>query len=168
MSTAITGLLRELRHGESELERRLRAVGERHRTEHDIYHVTTDLARWSRQNLTAMTSRNESAASVLSTVRQIAEHSDAMAAVRERTATVLGRRPEPGLLLLRDVRGLFLLASCNSVNWTVLGQAAQATRDSQLLSIVSECHPRTIRQIKWCDASLKETAPQILIAADLG
>jgi hypothetical protein len=163
MSAGINALVRELRHEESELERRLLAVGERHRTEHEVYHVTTDLARWSRQNRAAVASLSDGQASLFAQARQIAEHSDAMAAVRRCAATLLGRRPEPGLLLLRDVRGLFLLASRNSVNWTMLGQAAQATRDGQLLSVVSECHPRTIRQIKWCNATLKETASQILV-----
>lgn len=164
MSAAIKLLLRELHSGETELEWRLLAAGERHRTEHEVHHVTSDLARWSHQNAQALAAVAKTGSSWLAHLKQAAATNDAITGVRQRTATFIGRHPEPGLLLLHDVRNLFVLASRNSVNWTMLGQAAQASRDDRLLSLVSDCHPRTIRQVKWCNAMLKEIAPQILVS----
>jgi hypothetical protein len=165
MNVAINRLLRELHSGESELEWRLLAAGERHRTEHEVHHVTTDLARWSRQNAQALATVAVTDSPWLAHVKQAVATNDAIASVRQRAATLIGRRLEPGLLLLRDVQTLFVLGTRNSVNWTMLGQAAQASRDSRLLTVVSECHPRTLRQVKWCNAILKETAPQILVTS---
>jgi hypothetical protein len=165
MSVAINRLLRELHSGESELEWRLLAAADRHRTEHEVHHVTTDLARWSRENARALAALAGTDGSLFAHLKQWAATNDVTAAIRQRAATLIGRRPEPGLLLLHDVRALYVLATRNSVNWTMLGQAAQASRDSRLLSVVSECHPRTLRQVKWCNAILKETAPQILVTS---
>ncbi|MGX1089579.1 anaerobic selenocysteine-containing dehydrogenase [Streptomyces albogriseolus] len=42
--------LRALHDGERDLETDLLAVAERHRTEHEVHHVATDVARWSREH----------------------------------------------------------------------------------------------------------------------
>jgi hypothetical protein len=60
------------------------------------------------------------------------------------------------------MRTLHLLAAEASINWTMLGQAAQAARDSELLSTVSESHPEAIRALRWTTTKLKESAPQLL------
>jgi hypothetical protein len=36
-----------------------------------------------------------------------------------------------------------------SVDWKLLGQAAQATKDSELLALTQRCHPQTLRQMRW-------------------
>lgn len=57
-------------------------------------------------------------------------------------AGLLGRRSEPDVLLLHDLRHLYLLASGNSVHWTAHGQAAHALRDAELLEVVTTCPAR--------------------------
>jgi hypothetical protein len=74
----------------------------------------------------------------------------------------VGRRPEPGLLLLRDLRDLHLTAARASLAWTMLGQGAQAVRDTGLLATVTASHPETIRTMKWTVQKLKDASPQIL------
>ena len=69
---------------------------------------------------------------------------------------------EPGLLLLRDLRALHVLAAGASLDWVALGQAAQAARDTELLEAVSACHRGTLRTLKWTTYRLKEAAPQTL------
>lgn len=73
-----------------------------------------------------------------------------------------GQRPEPGLLLLRDLRELHLAAARASLAWTVLGQGAQAVSDGELLATVTSCHPETIRTMKWTVQKIKEASPQVL------
>jgi hypothetical protein len=80
----------------------------------------------------------------------------------EKGTEILGRRPEPGLLLLRDLRELHLHAAGTSIDWVALGQGAQAARDTELLETVSACHPETLRTLKWTTYRLKEAAPQVL------
>lgn len=121
-------------------------IGERHNTDHEIVHVTRQLARWSHDNL-AMAPVAASYGSFLDDPGDPKDPGGPMASLREHAADAIGRRPQPGLLLLRDLRELYLLASGNSLDWTMLGQAAQAAHDQPLLETVTNCHPRTIRQI---------------------
>jgi hypothetical protein len=67
-----------------------------------------------------------------------------------------------GLLLLRDLRELHLAAAENSLYWEMLGQVAQARRDGELLAVVSACHPRTLRQMRWTNTMIKNLSPQLL------
>jgi hypothetical protein len=82
--------------------------------------------------------------------------------VREKTSELIGSRPEPGMLLLRDLREIYLLASQASIDWTVLAQGAQAAKDRDLLAIVSECRTDQLRTLKWATTRIKEAAPQTL------
>jgi hypothetical protein len=75
---------------------------------------------------------------------------------------MLRKRPEPGLLLLADLRQLHRLAAGASVDWELLGQAAQAAKDEELLELTSRCHPETLRQMRWANAMLKQLSPQVL------
>jgi hypothetical protein len=85
-----------------------------------------------------------------------------MAVMREKASELMGRRPEPGLLLLRDVRDLYLASARASIAWTVLGQGAQAIHDQELFGVVTASHPETIRTMKWTVQKLKEASPQVL------
>jgi hypothetical protein len=81
---------------------------------------------------------------------------------REKGAELIGRRPETGLVLLRDLRALHLLYAEASIDYTILGQGAQASRDAALLADVSHCHTQTLRGMKWTVTRLKTAAPQVL------
>ena len=117
----------------------LRAVGERHRDDHDIFHMTTTLARWSDRNAERL------------------EHLGATAAAPAAPAANDGP-----LALVHDLRDLHLAAARASVGWTVLGQGAQAVRDETLLKTITSSHPETIRTMQWALQRLKEAAPQLL------
>lgn len=157
--TGIDLTLRALHHGEQHLAEELTAVAERHRTEHEIHHIATDLARWSTEHAQRLADTlrdhdvddppQDSSSGLLSTLR-------------EKAAEALGRRPEPGLLLLRDLRNLHLDAARNSLHWEMLAQAAQATKDDELLALASACHPQTLRQMRWTNTMIKQLSPQIL------
>ena len=149
----LTLTLRTLHHGEQHLAGQLTTVAGRHRAEHEVHHVATDLAEWSRRH----TERLAEAART--------HHLDLALDPRAGAARAAGavpRHPEPGLLLLRDLRELHLSAAENSLHWEMLAQLAQATRDEELLAVVSACHPQTLRQMRWTDTLIKTLAPQIL------
>ena len=89
---------------------------------------------------------------------------DVVGTAVQKGAELLGRRPEPGLLLLHDLRELHLRAAGASLDWVALGQGAQAARDTDLLDVVSTCHAETLRTLKWTTYRLKEAAPQVLMS----
>ncbi len=71
----------------------------------------------------------------------------------------MGSRPEPALLLLRDLREAHLAAAHASLHREM---PAQASRDARLLGLASSCHPRTLRQMRWTNTMIKNLAPQAL------
>lgn len=156
----ITATLGELHDGERALAGDLLRAAERHRTEHAVHHVATDLARWSQEHAHRLAATGRHYGLDLAEPR--GEPSGAVAALREKAAQDLGRRTEPALLLLHDLRGLHLSAAGNSVYWDMLAQAAQAAKDQRLLGLAADCHPRTLRQMRWTLTMIKELSPQTL------
>ena len=55
-----------------------------------------------------------------------------------------------------------MLASKVSINWVILGQGAQAAKDRELLQAVTQCHPGTLRTLKWTTTMVKVVSPQVL------
>ena len=166
-STAYPGIalfLREVQGGEADLERELREVAERHHADHEVRYVAADLARWSLENRRALVALADRYGDDLRDDQDPQRPAPQVPDSRETTAERRGRRPEPALLLLFDLRQLYLLASGNGSYWTALGQAAQAARDPELLAVVTACHDRTMRQAAWCDATIKALSPQLLTA----
>lgn len=68
-----------------------------------------------------------------------------LAGIGHTASRIIGRRPEAGLLLLRDLRQLYLMAQESSICWIALGQLAQAVRDQDLLDQVSALHEQLSR-----------------------
>lgn len=154
--------LRELHRSETSLAHRFRRIGERHKADHDIFHLCADLAGWSEDHVAklARVGRSHGVRLAESPPRP----GRVLSSLREMTSVVLGRRPEPGLLLLADLRSLHLHAAAVSVDWELLAQGAQAARDQELLELAARCHPETLRQMDWANTKLKELAPQVLMS----
>jgi hypothetical protein len=156
--------IREVADAEGRLAESLLEVGERHRADHDVYHLTRRLARWAQGHVAALEPFAERYGEDVDASGAGDRSGGPLAAVREKGAELLGRRPEAGLLLLHDVRNLHVLAAEASIDWTILGQAAQAAKDEELLECVSLCQPETLRTLRWTLQKLKESAPQVLTA----
>jgi hypothetical protein len=62
------------------------------------------------------------------------------------------------------LRRVHRTAAGASLDWELLAQAAQAAKDSDLLALTEQCHPQTLRQMRWANAMLKELSPQALTA----
>ncbi|MFC8012370.1 hypothetical protein [Streptomyces cinereoruber] len=157
----VTMVLHALHQGERDLIDGLVALSERHRAEHEVHHVATDVADWSREHVRRLA--DTAAHYGLDLDGPSDGPSPGPFAAPGRTA------PEgaddglgPGLLLLRDLRGTHLAAAYNSLHWEMLAQAAQALRDHRLLALASFCHPRTLRQMRWTNTMIKNLSPQLL------
>jgi len=84
--------------------------------------------------------------------------------IRERSSELVGRRGEASLLLLRDLRGIYMKASGVSADWEMMAQAAQSIKDGDLLALCQRCHPDTLRQVRWANSRIKESSTQILVS----
>ncbi len=154
--------IRELHRSENDLAHELLQVSDRHKTDHEIFYVARDLARWSRGHV-----RDLAAIAGDYDVQLDSEPHDTaamMSRLREKGAELVGRRGEPALLLLRDLREVHLKAAGVSLDWELLGQAAQGARQRQLLALTERCHPESLRQMRWANAMLKSTATQALVS----
>jgi hypothetical protein len=118
---------------------------ENYQAEPEIHHVGRDLAAWSQQHIAELENRYG-----------------------------LDSTPDPGPIatiwetvggtLLDDLRALHLTTARVSLDWELLGQGAQATKDNDLLALTTRCHPETLRQQRWANAMLKTLSPQALIS----
>ena len=157
-------LLSRLHELGTELAEDYRALGERHTADHDVYHqchVFAEQCEAHAAQLAAPAERYgespdaESGPGVWSTMLE---------RVRHKSSELLGRAPQAGLLLLRDLRVLFVSAEEVSITWVMAGQAAQAARDAELLAVVRTCHTETEIQVKWLTTRIKVASPQALVA----
>jgi hypothetical protein len=153
--------IRNVANSEAELAKALLEVGERHRVDHDVFHISQTLASKSRESLHSLRPDAERYGVQIDNQDRSPSHSLG-ASLREKGAELLGSRPEAAILLLNDLRHLHLLAAAASIDWTVLGQGAQALRDEQLLATVSEHHPYALKTLNWTTTKLKEMSPQLL------
>ncbi len=57
------------------------------------------------------------------------------------------------------------MANFCDITWTMIGQAAQGARDTELLEVVNSCEGQTSTQIKWLMTRMEQAAPQTLLVA---
>ncbi|HEX6945198.1 MAG TPA: hypothetical protein VF196_03325 [Casimicrobiaceae bacterium] len=131
--SALTAALDAVRTDEATLIAALRALAERHRVDHDVFHMAHTLERLHRTNLERLPGDPP--------------EPDA---------------PPPAGSLLADLRELHLLYTRASIDWVILGQGAQAVRDRELLDAVTAGHAQTLRALKWTVTRIKAAAPQAL------
>ena len=144
----------ELLHTAQErLASAFRAVADGHADEADLVSLCTKLA----------TQCERHADDLAPHVRRYAdEGSDAC----ERLCSDIFGRPRSGPVgLLRDLQDLYVMAAEVDIVWTLVGQAAQGARDSELLAVVTGCEEETAIQLKWLRTRLKQAAPQALVVA---
>lgn len=155
-------VLRELHRSENDLAHELLQVADRHKVDHEIYYVGRDIAAWSQRHVVD--------------ISRIASHYGEdldpepkgelglAKKVREKGSELIGRASTPALLVLRDLREVYMKASGVSVDWEMLAQAAQGIKHTNLLDVTKRCHPETLRQMRWANGKLKESSTQILVS----
>ena len=154
--------IRELHRSENDLAGELLQVSDRHKPDHEIFYLGRDLARWSQRHVEELARVGRDYG--LDLDAEAEDDSSILARLRQKGSELTGRRHAPGVLLLRDLRELHMKAAGVSLDWELLAQAAQATKDRELLALTQDCHPETLRQTRWANAMLKETAAQVLVS----
>jgi hypothetical protein len=154
--------IKELHRSENDLAGELLAASDRHKVDHELFYVGRDLARWSQRHVRRLAEIGRDYDLDLDPTPQ--DDATILAMVRQKGAEMLGRRHDPALLVLRDLRRIHRMAAGVSLDWEILAQTAQALKNRELLALTKECHPGTLRQLRWANAALKENAPQIMAA----
>jgi hypothetical protein len=160
----IAPLLARLHELEKELAEDYRALGERHAADHDVYHQCRSFAIQCERHAAALAPHVERYGEEVDDDVGPDAWSGLLERARHTSSEVLGRAPQGGLLLLRDLRALMLAAEETSITWVMAGQAAQAARDRELLQVVTDCHTETELQVKWFTTRIKVAAPQALVS----
>lgn len=152
--------IEELHRSENHLVTVLLSMSDRHKTDHEVFHVTRDMAKWSQAHVAELARVGRDFGLDLNP--EANDDAGVAATLRQRAADLVGRRPEPGLLLLADLRHLYREAAGTSVDWELLAQGAQGAKEEELLDLAKRFHPQTLRQERWANATLKVVSPQIL------
>ena len=153
--------IEDVRDAEAELAAQLQIVAERHAVEHDIYHLGHTLAQQCADHVQQLTPFAETYGVTVHPER-ISESPGVLSTIRQKGAELIGRSEESGLLLLRDLRHLYLAAQEAEIAWVILVQAAQAIHDGDLLYVACTCREQAETCGKWLRTRIKESSPQIL------
>lgn len=155
-------ILRDLHKNENALILALLRLSERYVSVHEVYHVARDLTRWSREHVRKIAEVGREYGVELDD--EADDESRLGKAIRERIGEAKTEQVV-SLSLLNDLREVYLRAAELSVDWEMLAQAAQALRDEKLLNLAAECHPSTLRQMRWANSTIKSESPQIILSA---
>lgn len=155
-------VLHELHRSENDLAQKLLHVSERHKVDHEIYHLGRDLARWSQRHVTEIAEIGKNYGQDLDPEPE--SESGLLEKVREKGSELVGRRSHAALLMLIDLREVYMMASGVSSDWEMLAQAAQGIKHHDLLDVTQRCHPETLRQVRWANGMLKVNSTQILVS----
>jgi hypothetical protein len=155
-------LLAQLHELETELADEYRALGERHASDHDVFHQCAAFAKQAEAHAQRLLPLAERYGEQVDDDTGPGFWSGVLTRARRATSETIGRSSASGLVLLRDLRALLLAAEEVSITWVMAGQAAQAARDAELLETVSDCHVEVELQVKWLTTRIKVAAPQAL------
>ncbi|MFC8923792.1 hypothetical protein [Cellulosimicrobium sp. NPDC057127] len=155
-------VLRELHRSENDLAHELLQVADRHQVDHEIYHVARDIAAWSQRHVREIAAIARDYGETLDPEPE--GESGLAHRVLDKASELAGRAKVPGLLMLRDLREVYMKASGVSADWEMLAQAAQGISHTDLLALTKRSHPDTLRQVRWANAKLKESSTQVLIS----
>lgn len=151
--------IRVLHRSERKLAHELKVMAERHHSDQDVCHLAQDLAGWSEHHIQQLAEHGRHYGLRLSATPRTGALTGF---AQSRLSDMLRHRPEPGLVLLADLRRIHRLAAGVSLDWELLSQGAQAAKDHELLDLTTRCHPQTLRQMRWANAMLKELSPQVM------
>jgi lipopolysaccharide export system protein LptC len=153
--------IEELHRAENALAGALLNLSDQQKVDHEIFYVARDIARWSQEHVRRLAEVGTDYGLELSPDAE--DEATLLARMKQKGSELTGRFHEPALLLLADLRHIHRTAAGVSLDWEVLAQTAQAMQDTALLALTQACHPETLRQMRWANAKVKETAAQIMV-----
>lgn len=153
-------VIEELHRSENHLVTVLTSMSDKHKADHEVFYVTRDMAKWSRQHVADLARIGQDFGLHLDP--EASEDPGLLASMMQRTSDLIGRRSTPGLLLLADLRHLYREAAGTSLDWEILAQSAQGAKEEELLDLAERCHPQSLRIARWANSHLKVASPQVI------
>jgi hypothetical protein len=157
--------IEHVQDADCDLADELETIAERHAAESDVYHVAKTLASRCGLQLDELRSH---AVRYGAAERALEASSNGGPEVLERArrlaSELIGKHELAGMLLLDDLRGLYLAAHRAELAWVVLEQGAKAARDAELLETAKKGREEAERRWKWVRTRVKEASPQVLVA----
>ena len=149
----LANYLQYLTKAEANLAAGFRKIGEAHAAEPDVFHTSRILANQCEAHVERLRPFCEEYGKEGTTEPDRLYHE------------LFTDARSGGLGLLRDMQDLYLMASACDIAWTMVGQAAQGARDTELLEVVNACEGQTATQLKWLRTRMKQAASQALLVA---
>lgn len=153
--------IEELHRSENDLAGALLNLSDQQKVDHEIFYVARDIAAWSQEHVRRLAEVGRDYGLDLDPDPE--DEATLLARLKQKGSELSGRFHEPALLLLADLRHIHRMAAGVSLDWEVLAQTAQAMKDVELLATTQNCHPETLRQMRWANAKVKETSAQIMV-----
>jgi hypothetical protein len=150
--------IRQLHEAELTLAAQLRAAAERHADEHDVFHLARTLAEQCDSHAEAFRTHAERHGEAPA----VSDDDGLWVGLVSTAQDQAAESPATGLVLLHDLRRLYLLAEEVLIEATMVKQAAMATRDADLLAAVTASMSETEVQVRWLETKIKTAAPQAL------
>jgi len=155
--------LAQLHRSETDLADAYRRVADRHAAEHDVYHMCHLLARQCHAHADRQQPFLERYRSSRRDLDAPELWESVMGTVRRTGAELAGRSELRGVLLLRDLRRLYLMTGEVEINWWMVRQGVMAARDTELTELFEACHPESVTQLNWIKTKVKEASAQVLV-----
>lgn len=155
--------INDVQEAENHLAHRLRAIGERHAPEADVYYMSDSLAKQCAQHLDRLRPFAEQYGAK-DVPDDAAESPGLLETVRRKTSQALKGSDATAVLFVSDLRELYVAAQDAEIAWIILLQSAKARRDADLIHVVTGCHEHAQTRAKWVRTRIKEAAPQVYAA----
>jgi hypothetical protein len=154
--------LRLVQEAEEELAEGLSRLAGRHATEHDLYHLGHAMAERSREHLARLGPFAQEVGAPTPDTDAGTAGGGLKDSLRRMAGSVVGRSELSGLLLLLDLRDVYLAAQAAEISWVILLQTAKAARSGDLEEVAMSCREEGEGTAKWLRTRIKETTPQVL------
>jgi hypothetical protein len=141
-----------------------RMLGERHIADADVHHLALALAKQCEGQAEVLAPHRDRHGRKLDESVGETPRESLFEPPQRKASRLPAGRSSAGALLLHDLRGLHLAIEEAAMLWLIVGQAAQATRDRELLVLVERSRKEITHQLMWVTGRIKETSPQVLIA----
>lgn len=159
-------MLGTLHENETELAEELERVRERHAADAGVNNLTLRFRQWSLHHSEELRTQGERYGADLPPEDDEWGLAGVVRGVRRLAGRAAASTPASGAILLRDLRQLHLLAQQVAMDYVIVGTAAQALRDRELMAAIAAGQDETERVIAWLNTQVKEVAPQVLTVGE--
>jgi hypothetical protein len=160
----VQDLLADVQDSEIELAKELHKLADEHHAEHDLFHMGHAQAQQCAHRIEQLRPFVERYHGELADT-DATEAPQLLEPLRRFAANLTGRSESSGLITLDALRGAYVYAQYNEINWQILVQTLKALRDHEFLEVAEECHERAEIAASWLRTRIKVSAGQVYATA---